>query len=103
MNAARPTSPSALAELRQVVARLEATATRTALPFGISDIDRRLPAGGLELVDPKVQAELKRKREAENAGYFSGGTFTQINAGKTDAGGFKVPGLPPAKKANTNK
>lgn len=57
---------------------------------------------GLELVDPKIQAELKRKREAENAGYFSGGTFTQINAGgKTDAAGFKVPGLPPAKKANT--
>lgn len=62
---------------------------------------------GLELVDPKVQAELKRKREAENAGYFSGGTFTQINtngsgggAGKTDSAGFKVPGLPPAKKQN---
>lgn len=63
---------------------------------------------GLELVDPKVQAELKRKREAENAGYFSGGTFTQINTnggtggGKTDSAGFKVPSLPPAaKKVNT--
>jgi len=55
---------------------------------------------GLELVDPKVQAELKRKREAENAGYFSGGTFTQIGSGKT-AGGFKVPSLPPPKKQNT--
>lgn len=54
------------------------------------------PVQGLELVDPKVQAELKRKREAENAGYFSGGTFTQIAGGSKD--GFKVPGLPPAKK-----
>ena len=56
---------------------------------------------GLELIDPKVQAELKRKREAENAGYFSGGTFTQINSGKTDSAGFKVPGLPPPKRINT--
>lgn len=59
------------------------------------------PVQGLELVDPKVQAELKRKREAENAGYFSGGTFTQISSGKTDSAGFKVPGLPPSKKSNT--
>jgi U4/U6 small nuclear ribonucleoprotein PRP31 len=57
------------------------------------------PVQGLELVDPKVQAELKRKREAEGAGYFSSGTFTQVHAGKTD-GGFKVPGLPPAKRTN---
>ena len=57
------------------------------------------PVQGLELVDPKVQAELKRKREAETAGYFAGGTFTQVNAGKGD-GGFKVPSLPPAKKTN---
>lgn len=57
------------------------------------------PVQGLELVDPKVQAELKRKREAENAGYFSSGTFTQVSGGSKD--GFKVPGLPPAKKANT--
>ncbi|KAI1616478.1 hypothetical protein EDD36DRAFT_136733 [Exophiala viscosa] len=57
------------------------------------------PVQGLELVDPKVQAELKRKREAENAGYFSSGTFTQVSAGKTD-GGFKVPSLPQAKKTN---
>lgn len=56
---------------------------------------------GLELVDPKIQAELKRKREAENAGYFSGGTFTQVNASKPDGAGFKVPGLPPSKKVNT--
>ena len=57
------------------------------------------PVQGLELVDPKVQAELKRKREAETAGYFSSGTFTQANGGKSD-GGFKVPSLPPAKKTN---
>lgn len=57
-------------------------------------------ATGLELVDPKVQAELKRKREAENAGYFSSGTFTQVSGGsKVDAGGFKMP-APPAKKTN---
>lgn len=55
------------------------------------------PVQGLELVDPKVQAELKRKREAENAGYFSSGTFTQIGGTKD---GFKVPGLPQAKKPN---
>ena len=55
------------------------------------------PVQGLELIDPKVRAELKRKREAENAGYFSSGTFTQVGSGKMDSG-FKVPGLPPAKK-----
>lgn len=68
--------------------------TATSLAFGAGQ--------GLELVDPKIQAELKRKREAENAGYFSGGTFTQISTGgKMDAAGFRVPGLPPTKKANT--
>lgn len=58
---------------------------------------------GLELIDPKVQAELKRKREAENAGYFSTGTFTQIcgEGKKLDPAGFKVPGLPGAKRLNT--
>ena len=57
------------------------------------------PVQGLELVDPKVQAELKRKRDAENAGYFSSGTFTQVGGGSN--GGFKVPGLPVDKKAKT--
>ncbi|OQV05379.1 Prp31 domain-containing protein [Cladophialophora immunda] len=57
------------------------------------------PVQGLELVDPKVQAELKRKREAESAGYFSSGTFTQVNSSASN-GGFKVPGLPPTKKTN---
>ncbi|KIX95151.1 uncharacterized protein Z520_09067 [Fonsecaea multimorphosa CBS 102226] len=57
------------------------------------------PVQGLELVDPKVQAELKRKREAESAGYFSSGTFTQVSGTATN-GGFKVPGLPSTKKTN---
>ncbi|KAH0843324.1 hypothetical protein AYO21_10480 [Fonsecaea monophora] len=57
------------------------------------------PVQGLELVDPKVQAELKRKRDAESAGYFSTGTFTQVSSAATN-GGFKVPGLPPSKKTN---
>ena len=55
------------------------------------------PVQGLELVDPKVQAELKRKREAETAGYFSSGTFTQAGGSMTN-GGFKVPQLPSAAK-----
>lgn len=49
------------------------------------------PVQGLELVDPKAQAELKRKREAETAGYFSSGTFTQVNTNANGNGGFKVP------------
>lgn len=57
------------------------------------------PVQGLELIDPKIQAELKRKREAEASGYFSSGTFTQVGSGKTD-GGFKVPAMLPNKKAN---
>ena len=63
------------------------------------------PVQGLELVDPKAQAELKRKREAEDDKYFKSGAFTQVgNAGsaaqkgKMD-GDFKVPGLP-ARAAN---
>lgn len=53
------------------------------------------PVQGLELVDPKVQAELSRKRKAEEDRWFKGGTFTQVGAsgsegGKTE-GGFKVP------------
>ncbi|KAI9734904.1 MAG: U4/U6-U5 snRNP complex subunit prp31 [Cirrosporium novae-zelandiae] len=63
------------------------------------------PVQGLELVDPKVQAELKRKRKAEEDRWFKGGTFTMVGNGgggesKTDADGFKVPGLP-RKKVDT--
>ena len=65
------------------------------------------PVQGLELVDPKVQAELNRKRNAEEDRWFKGGTFTQvgnqsgINTGSSQNGGFKVPGLPASKKVDT--
>ena len=65
------------------------------------------PVQGLELVDPKMQAERKRKLAEENDRWFKGGTFTQVagatpsnmNGGVTDSGGFKVPGLPVKKMA----
>lgn len=62
------------------------------------------PVQGLELVDPKMQAERKRKAAEEDDRWFKGGTFTQMgpsstagNGSTVDSGGFKVPGLP-AKK-----
>jgi U4/U6 small nuclear ribonucleoprotein PRP31 len=67
------------------------------------------PVQGLELVDPKVQAELKRKREAEENRWFKSGTFTQApnqgngNAQGGENGGFKVPALPPKKKVDTGE
>ena len=51
------------------------------------------PVQGLELVDPKRQAELKRKREEEADRWFKGGTFTQVGGAVTNDG-FKVPQLP---------
>ncbi|KAL9123760.1 MAG: hypothetical protein Q9217_006843 [Psora testacea] len=66
------------------------------------------PVQGLELADPKKQAEMKRKAEAETDRWFKGGTFTQIGGGsaapKTEGGvgekdGFKVPALPAKKVA----
>lgn len=62
------------------------------------------PVQGLELVDPKVQAELKRKREEEKDRWFKGGTFTQVGGGGAKASGggvFKKPDLPPSKRQNT--
>jgi U4/U6 small nuclear ribonucleoprotein PRP31 len=56
------------------------------------------PVQGLELVDPKVQAELNRKRKAEEDRWFKSGTFTQVGG---QNGGFKVPDVPANKKANT--
>ena len=61
------------------------------------------PVQGLELVDPKAQADLKRKREAEEDRWFKGGTFTQVGNqsvvnGSEANGGFKVPQLPARKK-----
>ena len=63
------------------------------------------PVQGLELVDPKVREEMRRKRKAEEDRWFKGGTFTQISSGgggmpagaapgKMDSAGFKVPALP---------
>ena len=67
------------------------------------------PVQGLELADPKKQAEMKRKAEAETDRWFKGGTFTQIGGGSVapksegaaaaDRDGFKVPALPPRKVA----
>lgn len=63
------------------------------------------PVQGLELVDPKVQAELNRKRKADEDRWFKGGTFTQVgtqsSVGQSESGGFKVPELPAKKKVNT--
>ncbi|KAL8929974.1 MAG: hypothetical protein Q9208_001118 [Pyrenodesmia sp. 3 TL-2023] len=70
------------------------------------------PVQGLELVDPKLQNELKRKREEEQDRWFKGGTFTQVGGagsvagagagggGKVDGGGFKVPAMPASKRTN---
>ena len=62
------------------------------------------PVQGLELVDPKMQAERKRKAAEEDDRWFKGGTFTQMGPSNTaangvtvESGGFKVPALP-AKK-----
>ncbi len=64
------------------------------------------PVQGLELVDPKVRAELNRKRKAEEDGWFKGGTFTMIGGSQPsgtakDQDGFKVPQLPARKKVDT--
>lgn len=78
------------------------TGTASSLHFGAKQ--------GLELVDPKVKAEMERRERAEEDKYFRGGTFTQVGGGaqslkppdpsmqKTD-GGFKVPALPVKRKA----
>ena len=71
------------------------------------------PVQGLELVDPKVQNELSRKRKAEEDRWFKSGTFTQVggqnknnndnNASQGENGGFKVPALPARKKVDTGE
>lgn len=67
------------------------------------------PVQGLELVDPKVQAELNRKRKAEEDRWFNSGTFTQVGGQSSTASsgkekdGFKVPALPPRKKVDTGE
>ena len=65
------------------------------------------PVQGLELVDPKMQAERKRKLAEDDDRWFKGGTFTQVgganassaNGAVVDSAGFKVPGLPAKKVA----
>lgn len=61
------------------------------------------PVQGLELVDPKMQAELSRKRKVEEDRWFQGGTFTKVggSTSSSSAGGFRVPELPPNKKVDT--
>jgi len=67
---------------------------------------------GLELVDPKVKAEMERRQKVEDDKYFRGGTFTQVAGGgaqslrppdqglvKKTEDGFKVPALPVKRKA----
>lgn len=51
---------------------------------------------GLELVDPKVKAEMNRKRKAEEDRWFKGGTFTNVGSAGASGGdgGFKKPELP---------
>lgn len=57
------------------------------------------PVQGLELVDPKMQAEMSRKRKAEEDRWFKGGTFTQVGSAASSGDGvFKKPDLPPPKK-----
>jgi U4/U6 small nuclear ribonucleoprotein PRP31 len=48
---------------------------------------------GLELVDPKVQAELSRKRKAEEDRYFKGGVFSHVGGSSSSQ--------PPSKKVDT--
>ena len=64
------------------------------------------PVQGLELVDPKRQADMRRRREEEADRWFKGGTFTQVGGGNGGSGGgggenggFKVPALPVKKAA----
>ncbi|KAK5987639.1 U4/U6 small nuclear ribonucleoprotein Prp31 [Cladobotryum mycophilum] len=68
-----------------------ATGTQSSLAF--------TPVQGLELVDPKMQAELNKKRKAEEDRWFKGGTFTQV--GGSSSGGFRVPDLPASKRLDT--
>jgi U4/U6 small nuclear ribonucleoprotein PRP31 len=43
---------------------------------------------------------MNRKRKADEDRWFKGGSFTALSGAnsKVDAGGFKVPALPPTKK-----
>ncbi|KAF8459087.1 hypothetical protein BGX38DRAFT_1084352 [Terfezia claveryi] len=54
------------------------------------------PVQGIELVDPKLAAERKRKLKAEEDRYFAGGTFSMVGNGANSS-----MGPPPPKKLNT--
>ncbi len=62
------------------------------------------PKQGLELVDPKVRAEMERKAKVDQDRWFTGGTFTQVGGGGGGGGGggekdgFKVPSLSKKRK-----
>ena len=63
---------------------------------------------GLELIDPKVRAEMEKKDKANEDKWFRGGTFTQVNSGRSVANGqpnggedgFKKPALPAKRKVD---
>ena len=90
---------------------IRASGVGSSLPgaAGTSSTIAFTPVQGLELVDPKVQAELKRKRAAEENRWFKSGTFTQaphqtpVNPQGGENGGFKVPAIPLKRKADTGE
>ncbi|KAF4770756.1 hypothetical protein HAV15_013033 [Penicillium sp. str.  len=90
---------------------IRASGVGSSLPgaAGTSSTIAFTPVQGLELVDPKVQAEMKRKRDAEENRWFKSGTFTQApnqNPGNSQGGengGFKVPAIPLKRKADTGE
>ncbi|KGO47611.1 Uncharacterized protein PEXP_014980 [Penicillium expansum] len=90
---------------------IRASGVGSSLPgaAGTSSTIAFTPVQGLELVDPKVQAELKRKRDAEENRWFKSGTFTQApnqnpgNSQSGENGGFKVPAIPLKRKADTGE
>jgi U4/U6 small nuclear ribonucleoprotein PRP31 len=59
------------------------------------------PVQGLELVDPKMVAEMNRKRKAEEDRWFKGGTFTQVGSGGSSNGAMGPPPLPPNKRVDS--
>ncbi|KAK2729912.1 pre-mRNA splicing factor [Colletotrichum kahawae] len=86
-------------DLRGKGLRTSGVGTTLGAPTGTASSLAFTPVQGLELVDPKVQAELSRKRKAEEDRWFKGGTFTQV-VGSSN-GGFLKPDLPPSKKVDT--
>ena len=56
------------------------------------------PVQGIELVDPKLAAERKRKLKVEDDRYFAGGTFSMVGNAGSSASSMAPP---PPKKVNT--